>query len=154
MTAFGGEERFATEPARLFQALTDLELFADNVPNLISAERVDERTLKCAVKPGFSFLRGTLKLTITLTESNPPEEAAMDILAQGIGASMQVVSRMKIAPEGSGSRLNWQADVQRVSGLLATVPGSLVKAAADHTIRHAWQQIREKLGEPPADAAT
>jgi len=154
VTAFGGEERFAAEPARLFDALSNLDVLAANIPNLISAEKVDERTLKCAVKPGSSFLRGTLKLTITLTERNPPVVAAMSIVAQGIGASMQVASRMQITPEGTGSRLNWQADVERVTGLLASVPSGLVKAAADQTIRHAWEQVREKLGEPPADAAT
>lgn len=154
MTTFGGEELFATEPARLFDALADLDLLAENIPNLISAEKLDERTLKCAVKPGFSFLRGTLKLTITLTERNPPAVAAMKIVAQGIGASMQVASRMQIAPDATGSRLNWQADIERVTGLLATVPAGLVKAAADQTICHAWEQIRQKLGEPPADAAT
>lgn len=147
LAEFGGEEQFAAAPARLFDALTNLDSFAAGVPNLVSSEKSDERTLKCVVKPGFSFLRGTLKLTISQTELKPPTSAAMSIVAQGIGATMEVVSRLEISPEGSGSRLKWRAQIERAGGLLATVPGGLVKAAAEETIRRSWQQIRQQLGE-------
>src|SRR6185437_14433388 len=76
---FGGEERFAAAPERLFAVVTDLETLSENIPNLVSAERTDERTLKCVVRPGFSFLRGTLKLTISLADLEPPTAAAMTI---------------------------------------------------------------------------
>lgn len=147
---FGGEERFAAAPERLFAVVTDLETLSENIPNLVSAERTDERTLKCVVRPGFSFLRGTLKLTISLADLEPPTAAAMTIAAQGIGSAMQIVSRLQIAPDGAGSLLRWQAKIERASGLLSSIPGGLLRAAADQTIRHAWQQVREKLGEPPA----
>lgn len=145
---FGGEERFAAAPRRLFDVLTDLETLAGNIPNLVSAERPDDRTLKCVIKPGFSFLRGTLKVTISLADLQPPSAAAMTIAAQGIGSAMQIGSRLQIAAEGTGSLLKWQAKIERASGLLASIPGGLLQAAADQTIRHAWQQVREKLGEP------
>lgn len=147
LAEFGGEEQFASAPARLFDALTNLDSFATGIPNLVSSEKSDERTLKCVVKPGFSFLRGTLKLTISQTELKPPASAAMSIVAQGIGATMEVASRLEISPEGSGSRLKWRAQIERAGGLLATVPGGLVKAAAEETIRRSWRQIREQLGE-------
>jgi carbon monoxide dehydrogenase subunit G len=133
----------------LFDVLTNLETLATGIPDLVSSEQPDDRTLKCVIKPGFSFLRGTLKLTISLDELAPPTAAAMNIAAQGIGSSMQIGSRLQIAAEGAGSLLKWQAKIERASGLLASIPGGLVKAAADQTIRHAWQQVREKLGEPP-----
>lgn len=154
LAEFGGEELFAAAPERLFDALTNLDALAASIPELVSAEKTDERTLKCVVKPGFSFLRGTLKLTIAIAELKPPVAAAMNIAGQGIGASIAIASRLNIEPADSGSRLKWQAAIERASGLLATVPSGLVKAAADQTIRNAWQRVREKLGEPPAEAAT
>jgi len=147
MTEFGGEESFAAPPERLFALLTDLDQLAATIPDLVSSERPDERTLKCVVKPGFSFLRGTLKLSITLADLQPSESAALDVAAQGIGVAMHIVSQLRIAAEGDGSRLTWTARIERMSGLVTTVSPALVRAAADRTVRHAWQQVRTRLGE-------
>src|SRR4051812_43830427 len=69
---FGGEETFSVPPERLFAALTDLDQLTKIIPDLVSSERIDERTLKCVVRPGFSFLRGTLKLQISIIDRQPP----------------------------------------------------------------------------------
>ena len=153
LAEFGGEERFAADAARLFDALTHLDSLAAGIPDLISSEKVDERTLKCVVKPGFSFLRGTLKLTIAIAELKPPGEAVMKIAGQGIGAAIAIDSRLEIEPAGAGSLLKWHAQIATASGLLAAVPSGLVKAAAEETMRRAWRQVRVQLGEPPAEAA-
>jgi len=150
MTEFGGEESFAASPERLFAVLTNLDTLAATIPDLVSSERPDDRTLKCVVKPGVSFLRGTLKLTITLADLQPSESAAMNVAAQGIGVAMHIVSQLRIVAAGDGSRLTWTARIERMSGLVATISPALVRAAADRTVRHAWQQVRTRLGESPA----
>ena len=144
---FGGEEAFDAPPDRVHALLTDLDTLSATIPDLVSSEKVDERTLKCVVRPGFSFLRGTLKLTITVEDARPPESAAMRIAAQGIGVSLEISSRLNIAADGAGSRLTWNARVEKLTGLVAALSPTLIKAAADQVIRHAWQQVREKLGE-------
>lgn len=152
LTEFGGVERFQAAPERLFEVLTDLDTLSRSVPDLVSAEVVDDRTLNCVVKPGFSFLRGTLKLTISLARVEPPEAAEMQIAVRGIGAAMQISSEMSVSPDEAGSKLEWRGRIDSVSGLLGAIPNGLVKAAADQTIRHGWERVREKLGEAkPAD---
>ncbi|HJT36118.1 MAG TPA: SRPBCC domain-containing protein [Pirellulales bacterium] len=146
-TQFGGEEIFAASPERVFAVLTDLDALAASIPDLVSSERPDANTLRCVVKPGFSFLRGTLKLAITIADLQPPRSATMTVVAQGIGVSMQVRSSIEIESTGTGSRLRWSATLERMTGLLSSVSPGLVKAAADQTIRHAWQQARQRLGE-------
>jgi carbon monoxide dehydrogenase subunit G len=146
-TEFGGEERFAAAPERVYALLTDLDAMAATIPDLVSAEKVDERTLKCVVRPGFSFLRGTMRLTITLGDCTPGNEAAMNIDAQGIGLSMGVASQLRVSGEPDGSRLDWTARIVQQKGLIAAVSTSLIKAAADQVIRHAWTQVRKQLGE-------
>jgi carbon monoxide dehydrogenase subunit G len=144
---FGGEEVFAAPPERLFAVLTDLDTLAATIPDLVSSERPDAQTLKCVVKPRFSFLRATLRLTITLANVDPPRSATMHVAAQGIGVSMEVGSSLAIQPEGSGSRLRWTARIERAGGLMASVPAGLIKGAADQVIRQAWQLVRGKLSE-------
>lgn len=143
---FGGEEVFDAPPERVYAAVTDLDTLASTIPDMVSSERPDSQTLKCVVKPHFSFLRATLRLTITLTDLHAPESATMHITAQGIGASLDISSSLRIEPQGSGARLHWTARIDRAGGLMATVPAGLMKGAADTVIRQGWQQVRERLG--------
>jgi carbon monoxide dehydrogenase subunit G len=144
---FGGTEHFAASQERLYALLTDLGALAATIPDLVSSEKIDEHTLKCVVRPGFSFLRGTMRLAITLGECQPPERAAMKVDAQGIGLSMSVGSQLAIFGEGAGSRLEWSAWIESRKGLISAVSPGLIKAAADQVIRHAWNQVRKQLGE-------
>jgi 2-furoyl-CoA dehydrogenase large subunit len=144
---FGGEERFAASPQRLYSLLTDLDAMTGTIPDLVSSEKVDERAMKCVVRPGFSFLRGTMRLTISLGECQPPESATMSVAAHGIGVSMNVVSQLRVAPDDGGSRLTWTARVEELKGLISAVSPGLITAAADQVIRHAWSQVRRQLGE-------
>ncbi len=142
---FGGEEHFAAPPEKVYALLTDLDGLGASIPDLVSAKRVDEKTLECVVRPGFSFLRGTMKLKISLDELTPPSAAVMKIDSQGIGVAMKVVSRMQLAAEDAGTKLTWQADVPEMKGLVATISPGLVRAAADQVLRHGWQQLHERL---------
>ena len=144
---FGGEEHFRASPEKLYGLLTNLDALAATIPDLVSSERADERTLKCVVRPGFSFLRGTMKLAISLGETSPPECATMSVAAQGIGVGMNVISQLAIAADGDGSKLTWSANVAELKGLIAAVSPGLISAAADQVIRHAWTQVRKQLGE-------
>jgi carbon monoxide dehydrogenase subunit G len=144
---FGGTEHFAAPPARVFALLTDLDALAGAIPDLVSSEKVGAGALKCVVRPGFSFLRGTMRLAIALGECQPPQRATMTVDAQGIGLSMGVVSDLAVFAEGTGSRLEWTARIASRKGLIAAVSPSLIKAAADQVIRHAWTQVRKQLGE-------
>jgi uncharacterized protein len=144
---FGGVEHFAAPPEKLYALLTDLDAMAATIPDLVSSEKVDARTLKCVVRPGFSFLRGTMKLTIVLGETQPPTSAAMSVAAQGIGVAMNVLSQLTISPAPDGSRLDWTARIQELKGLISAVSPGLIKAAADQVIRHAWNQVRKQLDE-------
>ncbi|MEX0677540.1 MAG: SRPBCC domain-containing protein [Pirellulales bacterium] len=146
-TQLGGEEHFAVSQERVYALVTDLDAMAAAMPDLVSAERVDERTLKCVVRPGFSFLRGTMRLAITLLECEKPARAAMNVDAQGIGLSMRVASQLQIASEGNGSRLEWTAQIDELKGLISAVSPGLIKAAAEQVIRHAWGEVRRQLDE-------
>lgn len=148
---FGGEELFRAAPDRVFAAVTDLDTLARNVHDLTMAKRIDAHTLECTARPGFGFMRGTLKLVIQLVNLNPPESATMMIDARGIGQSLRVTSQLTISStlEG-GSRLLWTAAVTDLKGLIATISPALIRAAADQVIRAAWKDLRKELGEPEA----
>lgn len=145
MEPFCGEETFAADPARVFTALTDLEVLAGALPGVESAQRVDERTMAAVVRPGLTFLSGRLRVTLTLVESQAPSSAVLHAVARGIGASLAVESRLTVAPRDGGTVVGWEARVREMSGLLAAVPVSLVRAAAEKAIRDAWSALRSRI---------
>jgi carbon monoxide dehydrogenase subunit G len=143
---FSGEEVFQAPPERVFAALTNPETIAAAIPDKVSHERVDERTLKCVVSPGFAFIRANMKLTITVNEARPNTDVAFNIASQGIGASMQVDCVMRIAPEGAAaSRVGWEARVGKLGGLIAAVSPALIRGAADKVIRDGWAAMRKQI---------
>ena len=114
--------------------------------------RADARTLKAVVRPGFSFLGGQIRLTVTLAESTPPTGALMRVHAQGIGVQMNVESRLALEPldGGARTRLAWTARGHDFKGLVVAVPATLVRAAADKTITDGWRALRPRIEQPAA----
>jgi len=144
---FSGEETFAASRERVYSLLVDLDALPESIPDLVSHKRVDERTMEAVVRPGFSFLRGTMKLRFSLDELVAPSAAVLKIDASGIGVSMKVTSRMQLSElaDGAETKVAWAADVTDLKGLVATVSPGLVRAAADQILRNGWDQLRMRL---------
>lgn len=157
---FQGVEQFRCSPARLFAALTEPEQFVATIPDLQSSEAVDARRVRCVVRPGFSFLRGTLKLEIEFVDLHPPTEqpgagsAAMHVQAKGIGATIDIDSQMKIEPAtvagAPGATLTWNAQIAKLSGLVATVSKPLIQGAAGAVAAETWKRVRKRVEEASA----
>lgn len=147
MDPIRGEETFNAPPARVYAALTDLDDLAKNIPDVQSSSKVDDRTLQCTVRPGFSFIRGTLKCKIHLAETRPSEFVKIAVTASGIGMGMEIESRLNIVPVDGGakSKLVYEAQVMSRSGLVSAVPSGLIQGAADKTIKEGWDKLRQRV---------
>jgi carbon monoxide dehydrogenase subunit G len=119
---------------------------SSSIPDLVSWRQVDPQSIECTVRPGFSFLRGTLKVTIVTERSNPPHSAAMRIHSKGIGAEVVVESSFDLAPSEVGAKLTWRARIVQLKGLVATVSPALVRGAAETVLRRAWKNVHTRIG--------
>ncbi len=143
---FQGEELFACTPEKLFAAMTDPDVLAATIPDLESSERIGEHGLKCVVRPGFSFLRGTMKMEIEMKDLVPPKSAAMQVQAKGIGATLDIASTMQIEPvDGGKSKLLWKTSIVKLSGLVATVSRPLIQGAAGQVAKITWEKVRKHV---------
>ena len=52
---------------------------------------------------------------------------------------------MHLAPEGTGTRVHWKADIQQLGGLLKAAPQGLIRAAAEKVIHDVWTHIERKM---------
>lgn len=145
---FSGEETLSAAPDRIYALLTNLEQLAQCIPDVVSSTRVDDRTLRVVVRPGFSFLKTNLTVTLTVAEATPHSDVVLRMDTKGIGLSMQVESKIRIDPgaNGAGSVVKWQAEVVKMTGLVSAVGSTLIRASANKVIRDGWDAVRTKLG--------
>lgn len=146
MDPFGGEEIFKADPAKVFAFLTNVDEMAKTIPDLVSYEKIDDRTLKCVVKPGFSFLRSTMRLTVTMNPDPTAQTAVMKVQAEGLGVGMTTESRLAVVPDAEGTKVKWNAQVNEMRGLISLVGPSLIRGAAEKTVRDGFDALRKQLG--------
>ncbi|MEX2186541.1 MAG: SRPBCC domain-containing protein [Pirellulales bacterium] len=157
---FGGVEQFAATSDRVFAVVTDLGTLARVLPDVESSEQPAADTLRCVVRPGFSFLRGKLNVTITRqeTDAEAPLSAEFRVESKAIGVQITVETSLRVEAtsveaspveatptNAAQSALHWQATVTERKGLVAAISASLIRAAAEKVIQQTWQRLRDEL---------
>ena len=142
-----GEERFAEPQSLLWHSLTDMSFIAKTIPELQRVEQCEADFLVCRIKPGLSFLSGTLKLTIEIVDQQPPRSASMRVQAKGIGTAVVVETSFQLCTESCETMLRWTGEVTQRGGLLKSVSQALLEAAAHKVITRAWANVRRELAD-------
>lgn len=148
--SFGGEELFKAPPEKIYALVTEPTSLVKTIPDLASHEILPDGTLKCVVTPGFSFVRGRMDVTMQIVDRDPPKAASMRATSSGIGMQFTVESKLNISPHDGGTKLVWEAKVVEMKGLVATLSGGLIHAAAEHVIKQTWTGLRELADGTPA----
>ncbi len=145
MLRFEGDRDFPQPPAELFAKLTDARFLVMCIPDVEGvAEQGPDRAV-FSVRPGLAFVRGTLEVTLQVTEKTPPTSARMSLVSKGIGSSSTVEATLALAPQDAGTRMHWIAEVKELGGLLKMVPQGLIRGAAQKVLDNAWTAVEAKL---------
>jgi carbon monoxide dehydrogenase subunit G len=151
MVRFEGEKDFPLPPAQLWSKLTDARFLIQCIPDVESmSEQASDRAV-LVLRPGFAFVRGTLDVTLRVVDAVEPTAARYLIASKGIGSSSDVEATVALAPEGSGTRVRWTAEVKTLGGLLKMVPAGLIRGAAQKVVNDAWSSVETKLAAPNAE---
>ena len=85
---FRGEEIFTSAPEAVFTLLTDFQRLGPLLPDIDTFECEEPTRLKGVVRPGFSFLKGKLKLELSQRESNSPNFVVIEAKTKGLGCKL------------------------------------------------------------------
>jgi carbon monoxide dehydrogenase subunit G len=145
MLRFEGDRDFLQPPADLFALLADARFLVQCVPDveLVTSQAPDRAVM--VLRPGFSFVRGTLEVTMQVVDAVAPVSARVLLHSKGIGSSSDVEATLELAPREAGTRVHWTAEVKSLGGLLKMVPHGLVRGAAEKVINDAWNRLSQKL---------
>jgi carbon monoxide dehydrogenase subunit G len=150
MVRFEGEKDFPLPPQQLWAKLTDARFLAQCIPDVESVTEVSPERAVLVLRPGFSFVRGTLDMTLSVHDAVSATGARYTAVSKGIGSSSDVEAVFHFAPEGTGTRLRWTAEVKALGGLLKMVPAGLIRGAAQKVVNDVWAAVEAKLKEAPA----
>ncbi|MCP3859507.1 MAG: hypothetical protein GY728_09955 [Phycisphaeraceae bacterium] len=141
---FNGTEFLKASPQKVHEFLVNLEELVKIVPGLVKSERTSDDTVKTVVRPGFSFIRTNLKQDFTLVEHVPHERVIIDVHAKGIGTAFSVKSTMDLSPheDGENTKLEWEAEIMKMTGLVAALGTTIIRSAADQVIKQGFEAMR------------
>ncbi len=145
MLHFEGDRDFALAPGDVTIQLSDVRFLTQCIPGLESVAQAEPGRVVCRLRPGFSFVRGTLDVTLTVVEVVPGASVRYHVHGKGIGSSNTVVAHLHVVPHEAGSRVHWSADITEVGGLLKAVPQGLIQGAAQKVIGDIWTNIASSL---------
>ena len=144
MIELSGVERFTQSAAEVWRRLSDLSFLAGAIPGLSSLSSTSEDHVTCRVKPGLSFLTGSLSTTIDVRERSEPR-LVLGIRSKGIGSMAAVTTTFEVGEAGEGAGVTWTATVDELGGLLGPVGAGLIEASAGRVIANAWEGFRAQL---------
>ncbi|HZZ80560.1 MAG TPA: SRPBCC domain-containing protein [Gemmataceae bacterium] len=145
MQAFEGERIFPVPPEQLWPKLRDASYLAKCIPGGTPHEGATCDSAVCTVHPGFSFMRGSLDVTITVMDGHQPTSVRYLQKSKGIGSESEVETALTLAPVPEGTKIQWRSEVKSLGGLLKMLPSGLIRGAAQKVIEDGWQGVAEKL---------
>jgi uncharacterized protein len=140
-----GERRFDAPPKEVFRALTDPELMEDAFGAI---ERIDadgddwEVRVRAPVPGAFK-----LKFSVRLEDRREPEHARLRAWGKSLGGRVAVDSSFDLEPDGAGTRMRWQADVDAAgifSGLGSQRLGPVAQQQADRALERLGRSVARR----------
>jgi carbon monoxide dehydrogenase subunit G len=147
MLHFEGDRDLPRPAPDVWGKLRDARFLVQCVPGVESVIESGPDRAACILRPGFSFVRGTLELALQVADVEPGKTARLQLQTKGIGTTSAVEASYTVEPREGGSRLHWTIDVKELGGLLKAVPQGLIKAAAQKVINDAWAAVDAKLAD-------
>src|ERR1700730_6758563 len=99
MLHFEGDKEFPQAPADIFTRLGDARFLVQCVPELETVKESEPDKAVFTLRPGVSFVRGTLELTVRIAERVPAASLRLLIHSKGIGSTSDVEAAMLFTPQ-------------------------------------------------------
>ena len=145
MQPFEGERIFPLPPEQLWPKLRDAAFLAGCIPDGTPHDGATRDVAVCTVHPGFSFMRGSMDVTIEVIAGQEPTSIKYVQCSKGIGSSSEVETALTLTPHEQGTKIQWRSEVKNLGGLLKMMPAGLIRGGAQKVIEDGWQGVADKL---------
>lgn len=147
-----GTREIDAPPAAVWTVVDDPPRVARLVPGVESVEALGPDRWRAAV--GLLGLGLPFRIDVEREEEVPRERVRLRARGGALGTGLTVDARFRLAAEGGGTELHWEADVE-LRGLLSRLGEGVVRAAAEREVRVLLEAIEREVraeqvsGRPP-----
>lgn len=145
MVRFDGDRLIGLSQAEVYARLTSMEFLVRCLPDVEQVCSLEDSQAQVVLRPGFTFVRGTLDLTLKMVEKTPESRACLLLTTRGIGSGSEVEAGWTLLGEGNETKVVWFAEVKTLTGLLKLVPKGLITGAAEKVIQDTWQRLAQNM---------
>lgn len=145
-----GSTTVAQRAADVFDRLLDPDFLARCIPGCERMERREDGSYEAVVKAGVGAIKGSFRGVVTLSEVVSPESYRMSLSGKSTVGFVEgsALIRLEADAEGEGERTWIHYDGEaRVSGVIASVGGRLVDAAARKVCRQFFERLAQEVGQ-------
>ena len=142
---FEGDRTFSVPPAQLWPKLRDAAFLVHCIPDATIQGQPERDRAQCTVKPGLSFARGSLEVTVQILDAQEPTALRFALISKGVGNNSEVETALTLSPHDGGTQVHWAAEVKQLGGLLKMMPSGLIRGAAQKVIEDVWKGIERQV---------
>jgi carbon monoxide dehydrogenase subunit G len=137
-----GEKRFEAAPDDVYRALTDPDEIAGafSAIELVDADGDDWTIFVRPPLPG-GF---RLKFSVRIDDRREPEHARLRAWGKSLGGRVSIDSSFELEPDGTGTHMRWQAEVD-AAGLFAGLGSQALGPVATHHAERALGRLAEQM---------
>lgn len=137
-----GEKRFEAPPEAVYRSLTDPDAMA---AAFSAIERIDSEGNEWAVVARPPFPGGfRLKFSVRLEDLRETEHARLRAWGKSLGGRISVDSSFDLEPDGEGTRMRWDAEVD-AAGIFSGLGSQTLGPVAKQQAERALDQLAEGL---------
>lgn len=128
-----GEFEIKSDRHTVSSFISDIDQVTSIIPEVQSAEKLNETSSKLVVKAGKSAIKGKFNLLLELKQITEGED--IDIYARGSGTtgSLDLKANYKLVDLGSSTLVKWTVNLN-IGGMIATMGARVINSTAENYI--------------------
>ncbi len=128
-----GEFEVKSDRRTVSSFISDIDQVTSIIPEVQSAEKLNEISSKLVVKAGKSAIKGKFNLLLELKQITEGEN--IDIYARGSGTtgSLDLKANYKLVDLGSSTLVKWTVNLN-IGGMIATMGARVINSTAENYI--------------------
>ena len=139
-----GSYKIAAPRAKVWMALLDPKVLARAIPGCEKLEPAGEHRYQAVLKAGVGAIKGTFTSEITLTDLDPQKSYTLTSRAKAPVGFVEGKGRVRLEETGGETTVKFSGEA-KVGGMLASIAGRLVEAAAQKNIHDLFTNLAREI---------
>jgi carbon monoxide dehydrogenase subunit G len=135
-----GSQVLPVPPQRAYEMMQDPEVLARSMPGCESLEAIGPGEYRMKMKMAMASLSGAFDGKVTIADPSPPDSFRLLVEGTGKIGFMKGEGLLKFSPQGEGTEVTYEGDVQ-VGGTIAAIGQRLIDSTARMMIKRFFDKL-------------